>query len=137
MFSVFWNSVTCVALFAVMREMSCENLFELLFLIPFVLVGAGTFTGAFYVLFGRMTLILIPGRGELFRGVGSLGRRQQFLLEKDSCISIEASSIRRNHEVLNKIVVGQPDGKTFEFGTGIEEAAAQQYLSSWLLNIRV
>ena len=52
--------------------MSCENLFELLFLIPFVLVGAGTFTGAFYVLFGRMTLILIPGRGELFRGVGTV-----------------------------------------------------------------
>lgn len=47
MFSIFWNSVICVALFEVMREMSCENLFELLFLIPFVLVGAGTFTGAF------------------------------------------------------------------------------------------
>lgn len=63
MFSIFWNSVTCVALFAVMKEMSCENLFGLLFLIPFVLVGAGTFAGAFYVLFGRMTLILTPGRG--------------------------------------------------------------------------
>ena len=136
MFSIFWNSVICVALFEVMREMSCENLFELLFLIPFVLVGAGTFTGAFYVLFGRMTLILIPGRGELFRGVGSLGRRQQFLLEKDSCISIEASSIRRNHEVLNKIVVGQPDGKTFEFGTGIEEAEAQQYIAALLRKMR-
>lgn len=29
MFSIFWNSVICVALFAVMREMPCENLFEL------------------------------------------------------------------------------------------------------------
>ena len=63
MFSIFWNSITCVALFAVRKEMSCENLFGLLFLIPFVLVGAGTFAGAFYVLFGRMTLILTPGRG--------------------------------------------------------------------------
>ena len=36
MFSIFWNSVTCVALFAVRKEMSCENLFGLLFLIPFL-----------------------------------------------------------------------------------------------------
>ena len=74
------------------------------------------------MLFGRMTLILTPGRGELFRGVGNLGRRQQFLLEKGSRISIEASSMRRNDEVLE----GVPDGKTFEFGTGIEEVEAQQ-----------
>ena len=136
MFSVFWNSVTCVALFAVMREMSCENLFGLLFLIPFVLVGAGTFAGAFYVLFGRMTLILTPGRGELFRGVGNLGRRQHFLLEKGSRISIEASSMRRNDEVLDKVVVGLPDGKTFEFGTGIEEVEAQQYIAALLRKMR-
>ena len=68
--------------------------------------------------------------------MGSLGRRQQFLLEKDSCISIEASSIRRNHEVLNKIVVGVPDGKTFEFGTGIEEVEAQQYIAALLRKMR-
>ena len=136
MFSVFWNSVTCVALFAVMREMSCENLFGLLFLIPFVLVGAGTFAGAFYVLFGRMTLILTPGRGELFRGVGNLGRRQHFLLEKDSRISIEESSIRRNHGTLYKIVVEQPGGKPFEFGTGIEEAEARQYIAALLRQMR-
>ena len=136
MFSIFWNSVTCVALFAVMKEMSCENLFGLLFLIPFVLVGAGTFAGAFYVLFGRMTLILTPSRGELFRGVGNLGRRQHFLLEKDSRISIEESSIRRNHGTLYKIVVEQPGGKPFEFGTGIEEAEARQYIAALLRQMR-
>lgn len=116
--------------------MSCENLFGLLFLIPFVLVGAGTFAGAFYVLFGRMTLILTPSRGELFRGVGNLGRRQHFLLEKDSRISIEESSIRRNHGTLYKIVVEQPGGKPFEFGTGIEEAEARQYIAALLRQMR-
>lgn len=136
MFSIFWNSVTCVALFAVRKEMSCENLFGLLFLIPFVLVGAGTFAGAFYVLFGRMTLILTPSRGELFRGVGNLGHRQHFLLEKDSRISIEESSIRRNHGTLYKIVVEQPGGKPFEFCTGIEEAEARQYIAALLRQMR-
>ena len=83
-----------------------------------------------------MMLILTPGRGELFRGVGNLGRRQQFLLEKGSRISIEASSMRRNDEVLDKIVVGVPDGKTFEFGTGIEEVEAQQYVAALLRKMR-
>ena len=84
------------------------------------------------MLFGRMTLILTPGRGELFRGVGNLGRRQHFLLEKDSRISIEESSIRRNHGTLYKIVVEQPGGKPFEF----EEAEARQYIAALLRQMR-
>lgn len=92
--------------------------------------------GAVYVLFGRMTLTLSPGTGELFRGVGSLGRRQQFLLAKDSRISIEASNIQQNNKVLNKIVVEQPDGKPFEFGTGIAEKEAQQYVAALLRQMR-
>ena len=38
----------------------------------------------------------------------------------------EESSIRRNHGTLYKMVVEQPGGKPFEFGTGIEEAEARQ-----------
>lgn len=75
-------------------------------------------------------------QGELFRGVGNLGRRQHFLLEKDSRISIEESSIRRNHGTLYKIVVEQPGGKPFEFGTGIEEAEARQYIAALLRQMR-
>lgn len=83
-----------------------------------------------------MTLTLAPGRGELFRGVGSLGRRQQFFLAKDARVSIETSNIQQNHKVLNKIVVEQPDGKPFEFGTGIAEEEAQQYAAALLRQMR-
>lgn len=55
-----------------------------------------------------MTLTLNPGRGELFRGVGDMGRRQKFLLAKDARITIEDSSMRQNDRVLHKIVVEQP-----------------------------
>lgn len=72
----------------------------------------------------------------MFRGVGNLGRRQHFLLEKDSRISIEESSIRRNHGTLYKIVVEQPGGKPFEFCTGIEEAEARQYIAALLRQMR-
>ena len=136
LFALIWNAITYAAIFVMMGKMAHESLFGQLFLIPFVLVGFGTFLGAVYVLFGRMTLTLSPGTGELFRGVGSLGRRQQFLLAKDSRISIEASNIQQNNKVLNKIVVEQPDGKPFEFGTGIAEKEAQQYVAALLRQMR-
>lgn len=136
LFSVIWNAITYSILFAMMGKMTHEGLFGQLFLIPFVLVGFGTLLSAVYVLFGRMTLTLTPGRGELFRGVGSLGRRQQFLLAKDARVSIEASNMQQNHKVLNKIVVDQPDGKPFEFGTGIAEKEAQQYVAALLRQMR-
>lgn len=136
LFALIWNTITYVAMFAMMGKMTHEGLFGQLFLIPFVLVGFGTFLGAVYVLFGRMTLTLTPGRGELFRGVGSLGRRQQFFLAKDARVSIEASNIQQNHKVLDKIVVEQPDGKPFGFGTGIAEKEAQQYAAALLRQMR-
>ena len=82
-----------------------------------------------------MTLILTPGRGIVPRS-RELGPPTAVLLEKGSRISIEASSMRRNDEVLDKIVVGVPDGKTFEFGTGIEEVEAQQYVAALLRKMR-
>lgn len=136
LFALIWNAITYTAVFAMMGKTDHEDLFGQLLLIPFVLVGAGAFLGAVYVLFGRMTLTLTPGRGELFRGVGSLGRRQQFFLAKDARVSIEASNIQQNNKVLNKIVVEQPDGKPFEFGTGIAEEEAQQYAAALLRQMR-
>lgn len=44
--------------------------------------------------------------------------------------------MRRNDEVLDKVVVGLPDGKTFEFGTEIEEVEAQQYIAALLRKMR-
>lgn len=136
LFTLIWNAITYAAVFAMMGETGHGGIFGQLFLIPFILVGFGTLLGAVYVLFGRMTLTLAPGRGELFRGVGSLGRRQQFFLAKDARVSIETSNIQQNHKVLNKIVVEQPDGKPFEFGTGIAEEEAQQYAAALLRQMR-
>lgn len=67
LFALIWNAITYTAIFVMMGKMAHESLFGQLFLIPFVLVGFGTFLGAVYVLFGRMTLTLSPGTGELFR----------------------------------------------------------------------
>lgn len=135
-FALFWNGFLCVFLFSPSGNEQTGNLFEQLFFIPFILVGIGVLAGAVYTLFGRMTLTLNPGRGELFRGVGGMGRRQRFLLAKNARISIEESCIRQNEKVVYKIVVEQPGGKPFQFGTGIAEDEAQQYVAALLRQMR-
>lgn len=135
-FALFWNGFLCVFLFSSSGKERAGSLIEQLFFIPFILVGIGVLAGAVYALFGRMTLTLNPGRGELFRGVGDMGRRQKFLLAKDARITIEDSSMRQNDRVLHKIVVEQPGGKPFQFGTGIAEDEAQQYVAALLRQMR-
>lgn len=78
LFALIWNAITYTAIFVMMGKMAHESLFGQLFLIPFVLVGFGTFLGAVYVLFGRMTLTLSPGTGELFRGLGAWAAASSF-----------------------------------------------------------
>lgn len=135
-FALFWNGFLCVFLFSSSGKERAGSLIEQLFFIPFILVGIGVLVGAVYALFGRMTLTLNPGRGELFRGVGDMGRRQKFLLAKDARITIEDSSMRQNDRVLHKIVVEQPGGKPFQFGTGIAEDEALQYVAALLRQMR-
>jgi len=57
-------------------------------------------------------------------------------LAKDARITIEDSSMRQNDRVLHKIVVEQPGGKPFQFGTGIAEEEAQQYVAALLRQMR-
>lgn len=135
-FALFWDGFLSVFLFSSFGNGKNVNLVEQLFFLPFILVGIGMLATAVYVLFGRMTLTLNPGKGELFRGVGDMGRRQKFVLAKDACISIEDCNMRQNNRVLHKIVVGQPGGKPFQFGTGIAEDEAQEYVAALLRQMR-
>lgn len=135
-FSLFWNAVTYGLLLVMMNTKAGSNMVGQLFCIPFMLIGLGMFLATVYALFGRITLTLTPGRGELFRGVGNLGRRQQFVLGKDCRISVEVGPIQQNHKTLDKIVVEQPSGKPFEFGTEIAERKAQLYVAALLRQMR-
>lgn len=144
-FAVFWNGITYAVMFSELTKAG-SGTFERLFCLPFMLVGAGMLVAAVYVLFGGMRLTLQPGRGELFRGVGGIGRRRQFVLTKDARISLEESRVMRTQgtplmgasyrKILYKIVVTQPVGKPLEFGAGINEYNVQQYIAALLRQMR-
>lgn len=135
-FTLVWDGVTYPLLFHMLGSETGVSLLPVLFFVPFVLVGLGMLLATIYIFFGRIALTLKPGGGELFRGVGCLGRRQRFLLTKDTRISIEESRMQKNNSVLSQIRVEQPDGESFEFGTEIEKGNDQQYVAALLRQMR-
>ncbi len=118
-------------------EKSGVDTMTLLFLLPFVLVGIGMLCAAVYQLFGAIKLTVRPGHAELFRGIGSIGRRQKFLLSKDKEIAVVDSNISQNHRVLKMIEVEQPEGDSFCFGTALHGEPAQEYFAAVLRSMRV
>lgn len=135
LFTLFWNGVTYGFLFSMLGSNDHE-MSGYLFISVFMLLGFGAFLFTMYVLFGCMKLTLNPGKGELFRGVCGVGRRQPFLLVKDACISIEESGMQEDSRRLFKIVVTQPVGKSLEFGTSIVEDDARRYVAALLRQMR-
>lgn len=109
---------------------------EWLFFIPFILVGVFSLMLTVYLLFVRVKLILNPGHAELFRGIGSCGRRRKFRLAKNARISIEESNLYHTRRVVRKIVVEQPEGRPFSFGTDFSDEEVRQSVAALLRQMR-
>lgn len=132
-FGLLWNSFISAVIFASLRD--GKDTVSILFFSPFILIGLLVTLGTVYQLFGSMILTLNPGKGELFRGVGSIGRRQRFLLEENARITIEKSIPRNSNRILLTIVVEQPKGKPFKFGTDMHDGV-QNYIVAILKKMR-
>lgn len=80
-----------------------------------------------FLLFGAAKLALRPGRGELFRGLWGVGRRQRFLLAKGARIALEDEGGGR---VL--VSVEQPSGRPFLFAMTAMDTEMGKYLAAVL-----
>ncbi len=104
------------------------NATALMLLIPFMLVGLGMLVAAVYFLFGCIRLILDTCKGEIFYGVGEIGRRKKFILNRNTRVTIEASAIRENHRQLSDVVISNTEAKPVKFGAFIKDDAIYRYL---------
>lgn len=136
LFSLVWNTMISAFLYVMasgkpytLNGVEKTGLDEaaLLFTVPFVVVGAAVLFGAVFLLFGTAKLALRPGRGELFRGVWGMGRRQGFRLAKGARISLEDGT---GGKVL--VSVEQPSGRPFVFGMTTVDREAGKYLAAVL-----
>ena len=136
LFSLVWNAMISFFLYVMasgkpytLNGVKKTGMDEtaLLFIIPFVLIGAATLFGAMFLLFGAAKLALRPGRGELFRGLWGVGRRQRFLLAKGARIALEDEGGGR---VL--VSVEQPSGRPFLFAMTAMDTEMGKYLAAVL-----
>ncbi len=140
-FAVFWNGIVGIFVTQVISGFFSNDGPDwglALFLIPFLLLGLGVIAAVIYMLFGGMRLTLNPGKGELFYGVGEIGRRKNFLLSKKTTIKIQGISIYQNGRNLGEIVVKQPEGggASLKFGAMLDDDKVLNYLMAMLKAMR-
>lgn len=142
-FSGFWNSIVGVFLFnsiasllGAARSSSQPNsptggnasssssgfdLFTLLFMIPFVIVGGITAFVALMAIFGRVEVRIGREKGVAFTGLGPLGWKRPFDASRVTDVTIETANSSTNGKPDRHIVIEAQD-RTVKIGTVISKA---------------
>ena len=104
------------------------TIFLWLFLTPFILVGLAMISGFFLCLGGRTEVHLRDWEGEIFTGIGPVGRRRKFKTESIKDVRIEDKQWRdsdgdrrRSTEILIELIEGKP----LKFGSSLAEDRRQ------------
>lgn len=85
----------------------------LIFTIPFVAIGLFTLFAALSSYVGHVEVSLRDGQGEIFTGIGSLGRRKRF--DATSVTKVYVDTVRSDESSTHYIVLDMP--KKLKFGS--------------------
>ena len=91
-----------------------------LFLVPFVAVGLAVAGGLLVAICGRIEVRLRGPVGEVFTGIGSIGRRRRFDADAVRAVRFVDSDTEVNNRKLRAIGI-ESDEKTIKFGSGLIE----------------
>ncbi|MFI4898452.1 MAG: hypothetical protein ACIARR_11575, partial [Phycisphaerales bacterium JB059] len=118
-FAGFWNAIVGVFLFNAVASLLGYNglgasstgfdLFTLIFMIPFVIVGLITAFIALMALFGRVEVRIAAEKAHAFTGLGPLGWRRPFDATRVSDITIETANSSTNGKPDRHIVIEAQD----------------------------
>lgn len=160
-FTIFWNSIVSVfvyiALSAVLVHIGVlpssmlvpmssnggpskpmdvgMTIFLCVFLIPFVVIGAGTFLVAMTSSFGKTQVILRGNDGVIRTGIGPITLKQRFNTATISSVRLGNSDISQNDKPLKAIMLIGPE-KTIKFGTMLNEER-RRWMGSMLRQLLV
>lgn len=143
-FAFFWNAIVWTILIALFfnEGQTSRNInpdYAPFFLILFVCLGIGIATAALLTIFGKTVITLSPGQGELFRGIGSKGRRWTFVLSKGSTIELDEWGIQKSNgrqAPVYRIAISQPTGKPFTLCSAISNESTLHYICAILRQFR-
>lgn len=109
-----------------------EALFLWLFLTPFIAIGAYLFTSTLSVFFGHTELRLGPAGGQVFVGIGPLGRTRRFDPAEVADVTTGRSDWQSDEtQTADAIILSLRDGSRLKFGT-LLPAARRDFLASAL-----
>jgi hypothetical protein len=112
-FSGFWNAITWTLVIVTLRGFfhvgqqpvvraghgtQITGIFPLLFMIPFVLIGAVTGVLALMMLFGRVEVTVRGGEGQVFTGIGGVGRRKRFDAAAVTGVAVRYAGWQQNRQ---------------------------------------
>lgn len=105
-----------------------------LFLVPFIVIGAGMLVALALSLAGKTEVRIRDGMGSVLVGIGSLGWRRSFDPAKVRTVSLVQGRIRKRggeRSGATEICLGESDGKLTAFGSALP-GDRQQFLCSAL-----
>jgi len=141
-FTIFWNSIVSVFMYIAISAVLVHagllpesmlvpmsqnggpsepmdvgmTIFLCLFLIPFVLIGVGTFLFALTATFGKTEVSLRGDDGLIRTGFGPIGLKKTFKTSDITSVRLGDSDIRQNNQPLEAIVLSGKGDKV-SFGT--------------------
>jgi hypothetical protein len=104
------------------------TVFLWLFLTPFILIGLAMMGGVLLCLGGRTEVYIRDWQGEIFTGIGPIGRRRKFKTETVKDVRIEDKQWRDSdgdRRRSTEILVEMTDGKPLKFGSSLAEDRRQ------------
>jgi hypothetical protein len=104
------------------------TIFLWLFLTPFILVGLAMLCGFVMCLGGRTEVHLRDWQGEIFSGIGPIGRRRAFKTETVKDVRIEDKQWRDSdgdRRRSTEILIEMTEGKPLKFGSSLAEDRRQ------------
>jgi hypothetical protein len=116
-FSLFWNAVTWTGFIASIRS---GEVFPILFLIPFLLVGAITFAIFLYFIKGEFALLANTQHCHGSWSLGNLKYNRKVSVNEITDI-VEEVIYTKNYQPVYGIGIKAGKGKSLKFGSGLTE----------------
>jgi len=129
-FACVWSGVSIGAIYIAPLVKGELELEKALFGIPFLLGAMVIWSVTLTILFGKLTVKIEHGFGEIIYGIGNVGWKRKFYLPDVESVCIKRSNVRINNQVQDGICVETSEKEIF-FGTTIRNEH-KNYLCAYL-----
>ncbi len=131
-FTAVWSGGSMWGIYGTQFMKGKFELTQSLFGIPFLLGTIILVSITTFCVFAKRTVKMSKGRGQIFTGVGPIGKKKTFLYHPNTSVSIVNSSMRQNNRVMKCIEI-QGGSKSLKFAAGLKDSELE-YMAAFIKN---